>query len=273
MYNFFKGAQNSDLYEFSTDVAINPFGVELMANLSEIYENIDEGIEGLVEGSAERGIEVTEDQVRGLLSGEYIPTEQFVIAMKDLFWEEGEDEELVFLEDDYEKLVSSAEAATQLAEIAEELLDSEEEDEEDYEDEDEGTLGVDPELLELREKVAEQELRNQLTENLSQVTEYASSLVKEGKLPPAAFRYMLGEETRSTTSRLAEFSSYCEEKQIDSSDHLDQVLYALDVFEQCGLNLDFSVYADDEIKNSQESRKAQNNQEVKAMYKAYKESL
>ena len=290
MFNFFKGAENESLYSFSTNLDENPFGVQLLSVCADVYDNIDEAMEAIVEGVNEAGhVEISEDDLEGLMTGEYLPSREFLLSLQDLFVEVDEDGNEEFLEDEFAKLVSSAAAAKDLADAAEAELASELTGDEFEGQDQEGVINPylptevqeslkgksdqERELEELRAQVAAQAERNQITESLDQVVEYASHLVKEGKLPPVAFSYMLGKEGRTSASRYAEFSSFCQEQEIPGDVHLGQIAYALSVFENCLPNVDFSVYSDESFSTQPASKPdVADADAIKAMFKAYKQS-
>lgn len=269
MLEFFSGCDSEDLYEFSTDLQINPFGAELARVASYTYENIDDAIDDITYVLSERGIEVDEDDVYGFFSGELLPSE----AALEVFAELCVDDEGEVDMDDWNRLLSSAEQAYDLAEdTAAELgllddsveegvepyyedeyeedegayEDGEEyyyDDEDEYEDED----YVDPETEELRNTVESLTTRQVLSDNLDQITEYARDLVDQGKLPPIAFSALLGEVDNTSSSRFAEFSSVCDEEEVSGFDQLDRIQFCLSVFDQCGPLMNFSNYAPEDF--------------------------
>lgn len=274
MFEFFNGAEFEDLYEFSTSVRENPFGVELMRTSSEIYDTIDEAVEQLAVGLTSRGVDASEEDIVGLMTGEYIPSFECLEALQDLYY----DEEGNFYKDDFERLLSSAEASHELAyETAESLGLLDEDEDEDYEDESEDyedyedeVDGVDPEVLALREQVQAQQERQEATDTLDELTEYASNLVQEGKLPPIAFSFMLGDRQNTSSSRYAEFSSFCNENKFSLSDQLDRVAYVLQVFDQCGPLMNFSQVVLDEVNSAPVSK--EEDDLIKSMFDSYKTS-
>ncbi len=252
MLEFFNGAEYEDLYEFSTSVLENPFGVELMRTSMEIYNDIDEAVVELVKGLNLNGIEASEDDIIGLMTGEYLPSPECLEALEALYY----DEEDNFYDADYERLISSAEAAENLAyQTAVQLGMIEDDDAEFYEDEDEEDEyeedeyeeDEDPRISELQNQLSSQQERLDTTDALDELTEYASHLVQEGKLPPVAFNFMLGDRQNTSNSRYAEFSAYCEESQVPLAQQLDRIQYVLDVFSQCGPVVNFSQVVKDEV--------------------------
>jgi len=269
MLNFFNGSEYEDLYEFSTSVLENPFGAELLRTSAEIYDDIDEAVDQLAAGLAARGVEADEEDIVGLMTGEYIPSAECLQALEDLFY----DEDGTFHEEDYARLISSAEAAEDLAyRTAEELgmfdEEEDEDDEEEYEDEEDDEF-VNSELEDLRSQLQAQQERQEVTDTLDELTEYASSLVQDGKLPPVAFSFMLGDKRSTSTSRYAEFSSFCQESELDAADQLGRISYALEIFSKCGPLMNFSQVSSEEV--GQESYQSKEDDSIiRASFEAYK---
>jgi len=272
MQLFFSGCDAEDLMEFSSDIALNPFGAELASLASQSYDTIDDALEDITAGLQSAGFEVDEDDVYGFFSGEFLPSEDVIEALSELCLDEdGELDEAVL-----DRFLSAAEASYLVAEqVAEEIEDeiaAEDEDYEDYEDyedededededeyeyyededEDEDGEYYDPETEALLNQVEELTTRQAVTDQLDELVEYGRNLVGEGKLPPIAFAALLGDAESTSSSRFAEFSSVCEEDDLNTLDQLDRIEFCLSIFDQCGAAMDFNNYAPSEYEDEEE---------------------
>jgi len=243
MIEFFSGCNSEDLMEFSNDLAVNPFGSELVRITRDIYDDIDEAIEQLAIGLNQRGFDVDEDIIYGFMSGELLPTEDVLEAFADLCV----DEEGVLDEGEFSRLVSSAQSAHDLAaDFYEASMDEEyededddEEEEEEYEDED----YIDPQVQALQSQLNALTTREIETAELDSLVQYGRDLQEDGILPPIAFSLLFGDPSEGISSRYAEFSTQCEEKEIPNALQLDRINYTLSVFEQIGPIMNFSSMA------------------------------
>ena len=258
MIEFFSGCNSEDLMEFSNDLAVNPFGSELVRISSDIYDDIDEAIEQLAIGLNQRGFDVDEDTIYGFMSGELLPTEDVLEAFADLCV----DEDGVLDEGEFSRLVSSAQSAHDLAadfyeaSMEEEYEDEdddeeyyeedEEYEEEEYEDED----YTDPQVQALQSQLDALTTREVETAELDSLVQYGRDLQEDGILPPIAFSLLFGDPSEGISSKYAEFSTQCEEKEIPNALQLDRINYTLSVFEQIGPIMNFSSMAPEQYEEA-----------------------
>lgn len=276
--DFYQG-EYEDLMEFSTAVAENPFGSELLRLAEANYDSVEDAIEDISTGLQKAGFEADEDIVLGLMTGEMLPTEDLLITLSELCNSDTE----------YNRLINSAEASY---DIAEALLDAiedgeieidendlivdedEDEDDEDYEtvpryeyDEDEDELDEEQfsRYAEAVEALTEKEY---VTEALKSLSSQAEDLVEGGYMPPIAFSLLFGDEEDVS---YAEFSRACDKEDTDPDNRLDNIAFTLSVFKAMGPAFEFtSATEEDEFEFSQDEIDDLADQ-IEASYELYKE--
>lgn len=275
--DFYQGEYN-DLMEFSTAVAENPFGVELLRLAEANYDTIEDAVDDMITGLEKAGFEdASEDVVVGLMTGEMLPTGDLLETLSELCGDERE----------YARLISSAEAAYDIAEALldavesgeveideDDLLEEEDDEPSDYYDEqdeedDETELDEDSdEFSRYAQAVEALTEKEYVTDALKSLSREADDLVAGGYMPPVAFSLLFGDEEDVS---YAEFSRACDEEDVTAEDRLRNVAFTLSVFKAMGPSFEFSSATDeDEVQFSQDEIDELADQ-IEATYELYKE--
>lgn len=256
----------SGLIEFSAAVAENPFGSVLLELAERSYDDVDTAVLDISETLTSLGFNASPELVIGLMTGEIVPDEEVVEVLSELAIVEDNDS---LTERNISKLYQGA---IEAYEIAEAILSEDDEyydedeyedeyegaeadyyDEDEYEDEDEElvvALDEDTEATFSRyfDEVDELRARQVITDELSDLREYADQLLSERCITPHAHGLMF---SRSQKDDFVNFSQATNESGLDPEDYLMCMNFALNLFEEmgpiAGTNFQFSSMVDQEI--------------------------
>jgi len=224
----------------------------LVEQIEENYETIEDGMLDIQDAT-----DITDDEVRGLFTGELVPTAKMVDILNGLFETTSTDNNMA--------LGMQVLAALDRGDLDEEDLyeDGSEEEMEEVEDEDEDSddeedeveqpsikskkesravySAIDPRLQELESKIADFELNSELKNRLSEIAEFAHQGINDGWLSRAKKDLLLGSFERED-DRVAAFSQTAEENNVDLATQLYAIQFALEADEACGERVMFSRY-------------------------------
>jgi hypothetical protein len=200
-------SSGANLAEFQSG---NAFGYNLQTLLLEDgYDDIEEGAIAL-----SSALGVSGEEAAGLLTGDYVPTEETIALLEEIF-------ELD--EDQAEALASSAYEAWEESGLVEE--GDEEDDDEDSE--------ANYRLYQAESKIAEFQTREELRTSLAELELVAQQGLQEWWLPPAAYRAIMGNDS-TDQQRIASFSAACQEDGVELGDRLYAMQFAIACFREAG---------------------------------------
>lgn len=187
----------------------NAFGYNLQTLL------LEDGYEDVTSGAAalSSALGVTGEEAAGLLTGDYVPTEETIALLEEIF-------ELD--EDQAEALASSAYEAWEESGLLEE-------DEEDGDEDNEANYR----LHQAESQIAKFETRELLRDSLAELEIVAQQGLQEWWLPPAAYRAIMGNDS-TEQQRIASFSAACEEDGVELGDRLYAMQFAIACFREAG---------------------------------------
>jgi hypothetical protein len=284
--DFYKG-DFEGLIEFSSAIAENPFGTELLRLAEANYDNIDDAIEDITDGLINAGFEINEELVIGLMVGEQLPTEDLVETLQELCETDSEADRLdasaVASYGIAEELLEAIEAG----EFEEDYGDDEEEDEyegavgqyeddEEFDDEEEYDEEPSAQVAALQRQfsryasaVDEMSQKEAVTEYLDDLSQKAGSLVEGGFMPPSAYHLLFGQDEKS---QYVEFSAACDESESTPIERLSNIEFTLAVFEALGPSFEFSsAYEGEEYDGYDESEIETLASQIEASYEMLKQ--
>lgn len=266
-------ADFSSAFEFNND-----YGVAVLELLQNEYEDLDEGLEDLMDVTG-----VDEEILMDIIEGYCPPDFDFTEAVASLFETTSEDEnayeELHELSEDaedelleaYEMLDELDELEEVIGDMSDEELDEaiyaedeedeyedydedeeyyDEDEEDEYEDayEDDGSYDEEASyrIAELENVVAEFQMEGAVNNELTALMDYAEEGIDAGWLRPKKFDILFGNFNRDE-DRVAQFSANVAEDGVDIDTALYAIQYALSLDEALGPVANFSQYVEDEI--------------------------
>lgn len=256
---FYQG-EYSGLIEFSSAVAENPFGTALLELAEREYDNVDTAVLDIAETLKGEGFDADEEIVLGLMTGDILPNEDVVELLSELAIvsdEDGVDEEAT--ERGQAKLFSAAVAAYEQASV---LLDEEDEDEDEGEEsieEDEPADEVDDEdegeeeaaFSKYVETAGALQERMDVTDELSELRDYADILLKDKCITPHAYNMLFSAKAKDD---YLNFSQAVEESGYTSEQYLRCMDFALSLFDEmgpiAGTNYQFSAVVEQEVEDA-----------------------
>jgi hypothetical protein len=198
-------SRGTKLAEFQSG---NAFGYNLQTLL------LEDGYEDVTSGAAalSNALGVTGEEAAGLLTGDYVPTEETIALLEEIF-------ELD--EDQAEALASSAYEAWEESGLLEEDDEEDEDNEANYR------------LHQAESQIAEFQTRELLRDSLAELEIVAQQGLQEWWLPPAAYRAIMGNDS-TEQQRIASFSAACEEDGVELGDRLYAMQFAIACFREAG---------------------------------------
>jgi len=225
----------------------------LVEQIEENYETIEDGMLDIQDAT-----DITDDEVKGLFTGELVPTAKMVDILNGLFEATSTDNNMALGMQvlaaldrgdlDEEDLYEDG-SEEEMEEIDEEDEDSDDDEEDEVEqpsikskkDSRAVYSAIDPRLQELESKIADFELNSELKNRLSEIAEFARQGINDGWLSRAKRDLLLGSFERED-DRVAAFSQTAEQNNVDLYTQLYAVQFALEADEACGERVMFSRY-------------------------------
>lgn len=273
---FYANAKN--LINFSTAVAENPFGSQLLQVCENYYPDVETAVAYLSEGLQDAGFEdATEELIMSFMIGEDIPSESALEILLTLT--EDDDRETKRLVQGYYLAEAMFEGEDEDEEDEENEGTSAEYDENEVDEEDESepevsevNSSLDERLDSHQDVIQEMYTRQVVTDSLIQFSDIAQDLVARQHMTPHQYKLLLGE---SAQDRYANFSRVCESEKIDPTTQIDRIAFTLSFLENSGpvhknSFANFSMQEDSVNFSRKPSKDKEVKNEVQDMYNLYR---